>query len=233
MSAAGQQRTITNAGLRYRSSAMTAAKSIVRSTVSTAGSLIAPFLFTASTAVFCVASADSWLAHSVVMMIALVAAVLLRGMLAPGRFRRGVCVVEGGFDVWRPLCRPILIRYDEVISVTAISLGDGDTNDDLLFQNLHAASDRLVADADLFGTSVFDGLQLIAGFSMASDAAARSHRATSLQALFGQRFALLDRRYHCRNVRFWAPDQAVRCPPCIVSVTIGQAAQSREPVDPR
>ncbi len=172
---------------------MTGVKSTVRSTVPKAGDIIAPFLLTATAAAFALATADSWLAYSLAVVIALVAVVFLLGILAPRKFKRGVSVSEGGFEVWRPLRRAILIRYSDVVSVTAIARGDGDTNDDLIFRVGTRRASVSLEDADLLNTCVLDGLRQIPGFSEANYAAARSHRATPLQAIFGRRFTLLDR----------------------------------------
>ena len=174
---------------------MTPARSTVRFTVPKAGDIVAPFLLSATAAAFVGATANSWLAYSLAVVIALVAAVFLLGILAPGKFKRGVCVSEDGFEVWRPLRRAIVIRYSDVVSVTAVARGDGDTNDDLIFRIGTRPATVSLEDADLFNTSVFDALRQIPGFSEASYAAARSHRATLLQALFGQRFTLLVRGY--------------------------------------
>ena len=63
------------------------------------------------------------------------AALFLCGICFPSSFRRGLKVVPGGFEVWRPLRKALLIGYEEIKAIVAVARGDGNTSDERRFES--------------------------------------------------------------------------------------------------
>jgi hypothetical protein len=141
-------------------------------------------------------SFPAWLALSATFLFLSLALLFLCGICFPASFRRGIQVVADGFQVWRPLRKPSLVRYSEIKSIVAVARGDGENNDELTFCFGTPNAKLSVYDHDLYVTGVFDQLTQIPGFNQAAFDRASSHEATLRDWLFGRRFSLLSQREH-------------------------------------
>lgn len=118
------------------------------------------------------------------------AALFLCGICVPSTFRRGLQVVPGGFEVWRALRKPLLVKYEEVESIVAIARGDGNTNDELIFRVVTRTGAISVHEYDFYVTGVFDDLARLKGFNQAAFESASRHEASLRDWLVGKQFSL-------------------------------------------
>lgn len=135
-----------------------------------------------------------WLGYSIATVCCAAGAVFVTGLLAPSRFRRGVRTTSTGFELWRPLCNPVHIVYEDIEKIVAVSRGEGDSGDELNFVVHTKVSRASILEFDLYSTELFQRLSSLPGFLQSEFERAANHEATFLQAIVGKRFMLLDRQ---------------------------------------
>jgi hypothetical protein len=118
------------------------------------------------------------------------AALFLCGICFPSSFLRGLTVVPGGFEVWRPLRKALRIRYEEIEAIAAVAHGGGDTSDELTFQVTTRTRKVSVHEYDFYVTGVFGELAQLDGFNQTAFDAASHHDASFRDWLIGKKFLL-------------------------------------------
>jgi hypothetical protein len=119
------------------------------------------------------------------------AALFLCGIFFPSSFRRGLQVVPGGFEVCRPLRKPLLFKYEEIESLVAVARGDGATNDELTFRVVTRTGEVSVHEYDFYVTGVLDEFAKLNGFNQAAFEAASRHDASLRDRLVGRQFRFI------------------------------------------
>lgn len=118
------------------------------------------------------------------------AALFLCGVFFPSSFLHGLQVVPGGFEIWRPLHKSLLIKYEEIESIVAVARGDGETNDELTFRVVTRTGAISVHEYDFYVTGVLDDLAKLNGFNQAAFDSASRHDASLRDRLVGKHFSL-------------------------------------------
>jgi len=125
-----------------------------------------------------------------IVLFGSLAALFLCGICFPSSFRRGLQVVPGGFEVCRPLHKPLLVKYEEIESIVAVARGEGDTSDELTFRVVTRAGAISINEYDFYVTGVFDDLAKLNGFNQAAFESASRHEASFHDWLVGKQFSL-------------------------------------------
>lgn len=132
-----------------------------------------------------------WVGFLVCAGTALPALLFLVALVLPDQFRRGVRAMPDGFEVWRPLRRPVVIRYGDIRGLAVVAHGCDDPGNAMVFHIITAKVRIRVPDIDLHGTSVLDHLYVLPGFSGSAYQEALNVEVTGLHWLTGRRFVLL------------------------------------------
>jgi hypothetical protein len=134
----------------------------------------------------------TWVGYGASALCFSVGAVFLVSVLVPSRFVRGIRTMPNGFELWRPLRKPLAIRYAELTRVVAVSRGEGDTSDELTFIVHTQRSRASIPEYDLHSTGAFDHVAALPGFKQDVLLLAMNHEATLLQAIIGKRFTVFE-----------------------------------------
>ena len=131
-----------------------------------------------------------WISVAASFLFLCLALLFLSSLVFPAKFRQGVQVVDCGFEVWRPLRKPLTLRYKEINEVVAVCRGAGENNDELIFLVKTASASASVLDHDIYVTGVLDSLASLPGFNPDEFDCASNHRATFRDLVFGKRFSI-------------------------------------------
>lgn len=134
--------------------------------------------------------APAWVAIPSALFLTSVICVFVAAIVSPDRFIKGVKQTASGFEVYRPLRRPLTVSLPAIHSITAISRGGGENGDALDFCFNGDSWTVSVEEFDLYASGVIDRLHQLPGFSRTELNRAAEHQASWLDMFIGKKFVI-------------------------------------------
>jgi len=168
----------------------TAMQASIRPTIPKRTELVSPIVAITLLDFAAIFLAPTWVAIPSAVFLTSVICVFAAAIVSPGRFIKGVKQTDSGFEVYRPLRRPLSVSLSAIHSIKAISRGGGENGDALEFSFNGGGWTVSVEEFDLYASGVIDGLRHLPGFSHTELNRATEHEATWLDMFIGKKFVI-------------------------------------------
>lgn len=116
----------------------------------------------------------------------------LWALVAPGRFVKGIRLVEDGFEWWRPLRSPVLVRYADITQMEAVCHGDCSGGDDMSFVFHTAVHKGELTEDDVYGTLIFRYVAELPGYMPERFQEALNHKPNWCHEVVGGKFTIYE-----------------------------------------
>ena len=162
----------------------------IRPTIPKRTELVTPIVAIALLDFAAIFLAPAWVAIPSAVFLTSVIFVFVAAVFSPDRFIKGVKQTDTGFEVYRPLRRPLPVSLSAIHRITAISRGGGENGDALDFSFNGGSWSVSVEEFDLYASGVIDRLRRLPGFSHTELNRAAEHEASWLDMFIGKKFVI-------------------------------------------
>ncbi len=115
------------------------------------------------------------------------------GSLWPNRFRTGVVVFDGGFELFAGLRGGQLVRFIDIVKIVAVQTGGGGQGDEVMLEISTRNEKVRLGEGDLFNTDLHNILFKLPGFQHGQYSNAADHQLRGLDHFRLKRFTVFER----------------------------------------